>query len=1458
MSVKRNGRTQLLKSLAVFLISFELLAAPMVRIPFAPARLPANASDDLEEVLDDTLSPADLASKLLDEQRDDSQFPSNFREIQEEILGNPALSEFIQETLDFRQKVTGEDAKSGLFKQLIDAQMESAKSNKPSEVIESARRNLLPSLLKNGMKIREAAQRYLSNTSLSTAARLGAGVAFIENVIFPFQAYTTLLWTFKDDPAEDPTKPLLLLIPDDLAPTGSIGQLMFEEGPNQEEKYGFILEPSDGTGFRKMISDPVEQFNRHIRYILGSPTPANWLRAMKWMALYMILSQIHLTKALRGDATPVSVPRECRGAIGIYLPSTLKFELPDPKTREERLDNLLKNSGFVQGTPEFMEYYLTYVSADPSKGFFNGILPLERLRNAETGMKNSEEVGIDDFTDFKSAQSFLLPKAMSEIEKGSLAMAKRAPIGQRAKIGSSYSKAWADEFGEMVMPAFEGFSLGEDDKKVSVYPDGLTPYLMNLMKKRKTPYWEDIVLKNVYKKLKATEVSIAFPPLKGSDSWRRWALIYLAKVLEANSETDDKSFLDAFESRIPTPAGKKEELKKIYSAVKEFASPFEYMPRFNFDKDPLKRLWPRLSVIWDRLQKQGHLPDSVMDEWSFLSRQIQSRNPWAALRLSYLTKIEELSRQSTATDESSRIKKQTFEKAAKVFALDVPLSPMHAMMTIKGEEKKSFFKTIYKEETSASSGLFTTKIDKTPTVSSKKWYENYIPWGVTSDDINIISPPKDTASTDFYNILEKINGLTLLDMDSFREGIREVGFTPEQQARLETEIAPYLEKEEGQAGALLYEIYKNRGDLVTQKKLFEKLKTQANWEGNDVREVFIENDTALKKPLFTSIVQTAALYRQSDLTEKLHQLCSMEPDNVENFRVLFYSTMETQNQINQMKGLPAIPEYLMKKVEEMTARWTNKEWWQMGVGLSGVPLIIAASLFAGSCVVSAGFTCLAVSSMYVGVTLTAAYTARIDADIKFANIEQTRLVKEFAEMGFSNEQASDDLSIGWHWMLMDIAFTFPMAGFMTRGVSMLGEAGSSLTSKAVKSSALRSVLSSKPFTALKGITTVAQKTAIGSAIHEALRSGFYSTNIKNAETLLELRRLWAWAGDVTPHTVTDVNKGFAKALSRFYGERPTRLLNLFEDLYESKILPSKVKMAVPSSSTSFIKKLAGKITLQSWRAGNLKKLAAQEAMYVQIIDELREAVNKGKTIEQFVMGNWTKGPKAGQPLVDDLADLIELIPFRKRELPYLALFQGGPVFNVRPPFMGKMVEGILTRRLGMARNYLLEETWRMEAKKLLGLPPSFARVGAGYPIISSFKTAVTNAAMNSPSETESKVIFKMLSDFEDTVTKKMLSWYDGQGLPLKSLSAKRAMKMTPVELKELLFAPSTMRERVLAEEIWSRVPEELLFNNKELSSVAHRALKELSNYSNSLDFNNFISALNVLWKEGRKDFIFET
>ncbi len=195
---------------------------------------------------------------------------------------------------------------------------------------------------------------------------------------------------------------------------------------------------------------------------------------------------------------------------------------------------------------------------------------------------------------------------------------------------------------------------------------------------------------------------------------------------------------------------------------------------------------------------------------------------------------------------------------------------------------------------------------------------------------------------------------------------------------------------------------------------------------------------------------------------------------------------------------------------------------------------------------------------------------------------------------------------------------------------------------------------------------------------------------------------------------------------------------------------------------------------------------------------------------------------------------------------------------MRPPFMGKMVEGILTRRLGMARNFLLEETWRMEAKKVLGLPPSFVRVGAGYPVISSFKTAVTNAAMNSSSDAEGKVIFKMLSDFEDSVTKKMIGWYDGQGLPLKSLNAKKAMRMTPSELKEILFSPATMRERVLAEEIWSLVPEELLFNNKELSTVAYRALKELSNYSNALDFNNFISALNVLWKQGRKDFIFET
>ena len=84
-----------LKTLFLFLVSFELLAAPIVRIPFAPVRFPANVSDELDEVLDDTQSPADIATKLLDEQREDDKFPASFREIQEEIISNSALGAFV-------------------------------------------------------------------------------------------------------------------------------------------------------------------------------------------------------------------------------------------------------------------------------------------------------------------------------------------------------------------------------------------------------------------------------------------------------------------------------------------------------------------------------------------------------------------------------------------------------------------------------------------------------------------------------------------------------------------------------------------------------------------------------------------------------------------------------------------------------------------------------------------------------------------------------------------------------------------------------------------------------------------------------------------------------------------------------------------------------------------------------------------------------------------------------------------------------------------------------------------------------------------------------------------------------------------------------------------------------------------------------------------------------------------
>ena len=64
--------------------------------------------------------------------------------------------------------------------------------------------------------------------------------------------------------------------------------------------------------------------------------------------------------------------------------------------------------------------------------------------------------------------------------------------------------------------------------------------------------------------------------------------------------------------------------------------------------------------------------------------------------------------------------------------------------------------------------------------------------------------------------------------------------------------------------------------------------------------------------------------------------------------------------------------------------------------------------------------------------------------------------------------------------------------------------------------------------------------------------------------------------------------------------------------------------------------------------------------------------------------------------------------------------------------------------------------------------------------------------------------------------------------------------------KELLMNPTNLKDKATAEAIWESVPADELMGMKEVGAFAHKAVQELSKYSDIDSFERYVGALKVL------------
>lgn len=336
--------------------------------------------------------------------------------------------------------------------------------------------------------------------------------------------------------------------------------------------------------------------------------------------------------------------------------------------------------------------------------------------------------------------------------------------------------------------------------------------------------------------------------------------------------------------------------------------------------------------------------------------------------------------------------------------------------------------------------------------------------------------------------------------------------------------------------------------------------------------------------------------------------------------------------------------------------------------------------------------------------------------------------------------------------------------------------------------------------------------------------------------------------DMTPEVIDGRT---AKVVSRYFGNNPKAMKRLM-GLYVKKLDKAAKVMGKIENGTSRIGKVPVLGKVVNWyRKLRLEHLAKYSGTIRGLDDGLEQLVKNGGDLEEFILKN-----------MDDLTDVFVKIPALRREFPYIVLFQGGP--HIGGPNFGKRVgliswmsDGLIMRKFFNARSRLVYESLKGQARDMLKLGKY---IGAETTLESfkAFQVSVADAVEKLP-EAEGKKLLKQYTEMEIKIAERILKETEGtvnqKGMVAKIRDTFMKKRMNAsrefvgfdvATVRKYLFNPDDDYQRALGEVIWTHINVDNVFELADVGEVAHRVIKELSNYNNVGEFEKYMNALKVL------------
>lgn len=1423
--------------------------------------LPAKCKDENGDVIDTAVTEnrEDLPSEDL-EMTDDpvenqtrveaqDKFMALLEDMKKNACGHYTYTWDPETPVEENQKCEPQHTK-GIVDRLVEKTMQDEKDEKTPKKF-SLEDPEVRKLHQEGEFLLQEVRKYMADRSVEEETRKALLISYLDSVVLPMRDLIVSKRAYMENEYDGIHyyESLLPEFPTSLFPEDDIsGREQLTLGPNPSVE-PFHLEIEDMKyGRSRLRYRPVEILQRDMITLLKAPSAMNYTRGLKWMTLHMMLSQMFIYRAMQGDSGSIKLPNSCQKHLSGGLPPEWKFKLNED-TGDTYIDNLLANHGliFSNNNYQFIEFFLDNAGKNPLKDGFSGMLPFENFKAAQAALDDSQKNStlrpkLDDFTHFDRAFQVKMNKVNEVYKKQSSSLLGLRDSKGYTYIGSELMDKILAKPSELESYAFKN----AEGKTVEIATDrqNLSTYLAEYMKRNKIEYFEDAMTSNVRSQLKENMVRIQFPSMYSASVWKQWSFNQLIEAtakamldIEQPNNTYVKSlnkvcekYSSSSDARIQTWCKKTNSSEvRVGSIFKEFEELFEngeFLPLRRLEVRKYQTLYPFLSDLWNSLRDYStYLDEAKVTEYEFLIDQMKINNPWARLRLSYLLALDEM--QAYQKDNRTQRPNYCFNRntatiiaklkeAGKHLGLEKTLQPFHADSILDEDERKFVWQEVVDQTEEGNSNLFSQQVE------GKK----------------------------MYDYIDNLSYQTLISKESVDKAVSQMPYRLSEKAQ--NVIAANEDSEVAKYGEFFTELYKLRGQVEKQKEYFSDFAEEQGIQSTySAKMAFLMSDFQNKKPLFEELVRVAARKRMMKVQNELQEFCDMEPSDHEKFKTLFYATTKAQNQLNQMAGLPAVPDAVLEKINSMSP----EEWTDMWLGIGSGLLGVAAIVVGGACTGVTGGLCapLGVAMMAAGVSAMGMQVALVKREFERkvkADVNQA-YVQKMEDLGFSLKDSSDNVSRSWFWTIFEGICVIPLIGVVSRS-AQVGTKLSVVTTKTfVQNSSRVGMKQAWRLAGQAGKTIVAEAdvkfaryvlgfdtlgkslASLGDDAAElaARMSEFTKSMIgkgvpfkvaqEASEKVRKIRLLFT-QGRISATTMSKmlgsvmdgiktfikgsgaeaveyvskvvvkespevIDRQTAKIVSRYFGQNPKGMLKLMKS-YTKRVDKAVATMAKIEAKKGIVSKIPVVGSVVNWvKKLRVEHLAKYADKFKELESKLAEVATKGGDLELFIKNN-----------MDDLTDLFINIPMRKRELPYIMLLQGGPhvggpLMGRRIPIVSAMADGIIMRKFFNARSRMIYETYKNSARGILGLP----EVVASETVAQSIR-AFTQSAEDLASqvgEVEAKKILADLAQLETSLSQKITN-HIGDRLKRRDILAKLSNALFKDKNRAFLQA-STMTDDVL-------------------------------------------------------------